>query len=103
LTHINFILTSYQLYFNVQGSFLRSHTIESTFGKESQDQQKQTPIVKTKLSNLPEDTDTEFLELFLEQELGNGIDIISIELCKNGTEAIIEFENKNGMQQYICS
>ncbi|XP_060564917.1 uncharacterized protein LOC132724121 [Ruditapes philippinarum] len=78
-----------------KGSFLRSHTIESTFGKESQHQQKQTPIVKTKLSNLPEDTDTEFLELFLEQELGNGIDILSIELCKNGTEAIIEFENKN--------
>jgi hypothetical protein len=33
----------------------------------------------------------------LEQELGNDVAFESIELCGNGTEAIIEFQNKEGM------
>jgi hypothetical protein len=65
--------------------------------KESHDQQYQKHSAKAKLSNLPEDIDEEYLELYFEQEFGNYGAIDSIALCGNGTEAIIEFKNKEGM------
>ncbi|XP_060564916.1 protein mono-ADP-ribosyltransferase PARP14-like [Ruditapes philippinarum] len=59
------------------------------------DKQYQKQIAKAKLSNLPEDSDRDFLELYLEEKLGNDVAFESIELCGNGTEAIIEFQNKD--------
>ncbi|XP_060564912.1 uncharacterized protein LOC132724117 [Ruditapes philippinarum] len=77
-----------------KSTFLGLKTSQYTSEKELHVQQFQKPTAKAKLSNLPKATDNDFLELYLEQELGNEVAIESIELCGNGTEAIIEFQRK---------
>ena len=57
--------------------------------------------VKAKLSNLPEDTDEDFLNLYFEELLGSDVGTMSIELNENGTEAVIEFQNKEGIEIII--
>ncbi|XP_045188998.2 protein mono-ADP-ribosyltransferase PARP14-like isoform X2 [Mercenaria mercenaria] len=56
---------------------------------------------KIKLSNLPEDTDEEYLEMYFEQKFGSDTKTISIELIENGTAAIIEFEKQEVNEMLI--